>query len=458
MNDLHPRETLSSRLGFILLSVGTTIGLGNIWRFPYIVGEYGGGMFVMLYLLFLFIFGFPLLTMELAIGRKGGSNLAGSIQNITNNNRKWTIPAKILFSSNFILMFYYTTITGWLLAYAYYYCSGHFVNHTTSQQFNQCFTTLISNPFTCGSFMLLSVVIAMATCFLGLRRCVEKVIKVMMGLLFILIIILALKSLTLPKFGEAVKFYLVPDFQKFSNNIFSTIYAAMGQAFFTLSIGCMAIFGSYTDRKHTLSGEARTIIALDTFIALLAGFIIFPICFSFNVNVNSGPDLIFQSLPLTFANMSGGHWWGAIFFIFLSLAALTTIIGIFENIISFIQDELKMTRQISTILVSVFVAICSVPCVLGFSVLKHIHPMGGNSTILDFEDFIVAQTIIPFTALLITLFCISRFGWGMKNFLEEANTGSGSHFPKIIEKTIYLVPVLILIIFIFGYYQTFFAK
>lgn len=458
MNDLHPRETLSSRLGFILLSVGTTIGLGNIWRFPYIVGEYGGGMFVMLYLLLLFIFGFPLLTMELAIGRYGRSNLAGSIRNITGNDRKWVIPAKLLFSSNFLLMFYYTTISGWLLAYAGYYGFGSITQYTNNQQFSQCFSNLISNPYTSGGFMLLSVLIATIICFLGLQRCVEKVIKVMMGLLFILIIILALKSLTLPKFGEAVKFYLVPNFQKFNNNIFDTIYAAMGQAFFTLSIGCMAIFGSYTNKNHTLSGEARTIIALDTLVALLAGFIIFPICFSFDVDAGSGPDLIFQSLPLTFANMSGGRWWGAIFFIFLSLAALTTIIGVFENIISFIQEELKMKRHLATIVIGFIVSIMSIPCVLGFNVLKHIHPMGGNSTILDLEDFIVAQTIIPLAGLLVSLFCISKFGWGMKNFLEEANTGSGSHFPKIIEKTIYLVPVLILIIFIVGYYQTFFAK
>lgn len=355
-------------------------------------------------------------------------------------------------------MFYYTTISGWLLAYAGYYGFGSITQYTNNQQFSQCFSNLISNPYTSGGFMLLSVLIATIICFLGLQRCVEKVIKVMMGLLFILIIILALKSLTLPKFGEAVKFYLVPNFQKFNNNIFDTIYAAMGQAFFTLSIGCMAIFGCYTNKNHTLSGEARTIIALDTVVALLAGFIIFPICFSFDVDAGSGPDLIFQSLPLTFANMSGGRWWGAIFFIFLSLAALTTIIGVFENIISFIQEELKMKRHLATIVIGFIVSIMSIPCVLGFNVLKHIHPMGGNSTILDLEDFIVAQTIIPFTALLITLFCISKFGWGMKNFLEEANTGSGSHFPKIIEKTIYLVPVLILIIFIFGYYQTFFAK
>ena len=330
---MSERERLSSRLGFIMLSVGCAVGLGNVWRFPYIAGKYGGGMFVLLYLVFLVLLGFPLLVAELSIGRYGRATLVGSADKIMGGKSFWGILFRIVFAGNFILMTYYTVVSGWLLSYTKDYLTNSIGPCKTTGDFANFFTALTADPLTSALFMVITVCAATAICCGGLQKSVEKSVKIMMFLLFVLIAVLAVNALTLPGAANGMKFYLMPDWGKFSHNIGETVFAAMGQAFFTLSlgVGSIAIFGSYIDKSHSLSGEAITIIALDTLIALLAGVIIFPCCFSFGVDPGSGPGLIFIYLPNTIAKMSGGQWWGALFFIFLAIAALTTVIAVFEN-------------------------------------------------------------------------------------------------------------------------------
>ena len=452
------RETLGSRLGFILLSVGCAVGLGNVWRFPFITGKYGGGMFVLLYLTFLVLFGFPLLVMELSVGRAGRANLIGSIHRLSGGNRWWVTPIKFIFIGNLLLMMYYTTITGWLIAYTGYYADGTVMNCASPDAIGRFFQHMIADPLRSSLYMLAGVVITAAVCGAGLRRGVEKVVKVMMVMLFMLIAVLAVKAVTMPGAAAGLSFYLFPNWERFSQNIAETVFAAMGQAFFTLSIGIgsMAVFGSYTSRDQAMSGESATIIAIDTAIALLAGVIIFPICFSFGVDVNSGPGLIFISLPNIFNTMPAGRWWGALFFVFLSLAALTTTIAVFENMIAYLIDEWGIRRPFAAAVTGTAVALLSLPCVLGFNLWKSFQPLGAGTGILDLEDFIVSQNLLPIGALLIAVFCSFSFGWGWNRFLSEANAGRGWRFPVGLAWYFrWILPLLILAVFILGYYQLF---
>lgn len=447
------RESLATRLGFILLSVGCAVGLGNVWRFPYVAGTYGGGMFVLLYLMFLVLLGFPILTMELSVGRAGGANLIGSMRNLTGNDRRWVIPVKIVFLGNLLLMMYYTVISGWLLYYSVSYIDGTLMGCAGAAVADK-FSSLVGNPWLSALYMVIPVTIGAVMCAGGLQKGVEKSVKVMMLLLFLLIVILAGYALTTKGAAEGMKFYLKPDWQAFSGNFGETVFAAMGQAFFTLSIGVgsMAIFGSYIGKERRLAGESVVIIVLDTLIALLAGVIIFPICFSFGVDVGSGPSLIFVSLPNIFAGMTGGRWWGALFFIFLSLAALTTVIAVFENLIAFLIDEYKFKRSMAALLTGVAVAVLAMPCVLGFNLWKNIQPLGRGSDILTLEDFLVSQNLLPLGAMILVLFCGTRW----KTFIEESNQGKGLKFPGwLYFYCRYILPVIVLVIFVWGYLQFF---
>ena len=450
---MNKRESLGSRLGFILLSVGCAVGLGNVWRFPFVAGKYGGGMFVLLYLIFLALLGFPILTMELSIGRLGQANLIGSYRNITGNRRRWVIPAKLVFIGNFILMIYYTTVSGWLLAYSKKYIDGSLVNLAPGEV-GRSFGMLTGNPAVSAGYMLLTVFLAVIVCAGGLRNGVEKVVKYMMGALFVLIAVLAGYALTTRGCAEGLEFYLKPDWTRFAAAPGETVFAAMGQAFFTLSIGVgsMAIFGSYIGKERRLAGESIIIIALDTLIAFMAGVIIFPICFSYGVGVDAGPGLIFISLPNIFNDMAGGRFLGGLFFVFLSLAALTTVIAVFENLIAFLIDEAKLSRKVAALIVGVTVGVASLPCVFGFNLWKNFHPLGDGTAILDLEDFVVSQNLLPLGSLLIVLFC--SLNW--EKFYAEANTGSGIAFPRWLKNYCrYILPFIVTVIFVWGYINFF---
>ena len=451
---MEKRESLGSRLGFIMLSVGCAVGLGNVWRFPYVAGKYGGGIFVLLYLLFLLLLGFPILTMELAVGRAGGANIIGCMRDLTGNSRRWVIPVKVCFIGNLLLMMYYTVISGWLFAYTCSYIDGTIMNCQTAAEISGRFGTLVSNPWSSAGYMAVVVAAGVVMCAGGLQKSVEKSVKVMMFLLFLLIGILAGYALSTPGAAQGISFYLKPDWKAFSGDFGATVFAAMGQAFFTLSIGVgsMAIFGSYIGKERRLAGESVIIIMLDTLIAFFAGVIIFPICFSYGVNVESGPSLIFQSLPNIFTHMPGGRWWGMMFFIFLSLAALTTVVAVFENLIAFLMDELKMKRRNASLLTGVAVAVLSLPCVFGFNLWKNFQPLGKGSNVLDLEDFIMSQNLLPLGALVTVIFCTSR--WQL--FISESNTGKGIKFPgELYFFCKYILPVVVLVIFIWGYIQFF---
>ena len=454
------RESLGSRLGFLALAAGCTIGLGNVWRFPFITGKYGGGAFVLIYLVFLAILGYPILTMELAIGRAGGCNLVGGYRKLGGKygNIYYKLGA-LLFTGNFLLLMYYSSVTGWLGAYLAGYLNGTIVICRNTTETAAYFQSVISNPFTALSAMLSVTVFSTMICAIGLQKGVEKTVKWMMALLFVMLLILGIRSCFLPGAAKALKFYLLPDFSKIAQHgIGETLYAAMGQAFFTLSIGMgsMAIFGSYIDKKRSLGSESAVIISLDTFVALLSGLIVFPICFSYGVDVAQGPGLVFVSMPNIFNNMPFPQATGCTFFFFLLLAALTTLIAVIENITAFFIDEFKFSRVKAALISGFSIMILSIPCALGFGVLKHIQPLGKGSSILDFEDFIVSQNILPLGTFLILFFCISKYAWGWEKFAAEADTGTGFKFPK---KSLfylkYILPLLIAAVFITGYIQQF---
>ena len=443
-------------MGFIMLSVGCAVGLGNVWRFPYVTGKYGGGMFVLLYLFFLVLLGFPLLVGELAIGRCGQANLVGSADRITGNKKLWHILFQTVFTGNFILMIYYTVVTGWLLAYTVSYITGSITQCTTPATFGEFFGALTASPGKSVSYMLVTVAAATGVCCAGLRNGVEKSVKVLMFILFLLMLILGANALTLPGRDQGLNFYLMPNWEKFTSNIGETLYAAMGQAFFTLSLGVggIAIFGSYIKKTHSLAGEALTIISLDTLIAIVAGIIIFPCCFSFGVDPGSGPGLIFISLPNTFAQMAGGRYWGMFFFVFLAIAAFTTVIAVFENLIAYLMDQFKFKRVTASFITGAAVALCAIPCALGFNLWSKFQPLGKGSTILDLEDFIVSQNLLPLGALALAFFCSFKYGWGWQGFTTEANTGKGFKFPLWLRGYFrYLLPLLILTVMFFGYKQ-----
>lgn len=452
------REKLSSRLGFLLISAGCAVGLGNVWRFPYITGQYGGAAFVLLYLIFLVILGLPIMVMEFSVGRASQKSSAQSFDVLEPPKTKWHGIKYFAIGGNYLLMMFYTTVGGWMLNYCFKMLSGHFNGSLHTEEVSATFSNMLADPWQNIFWMLATIVIGFFICSRGLQNGVEKVSKYMMSCLFIVMLVLVVRAFTLPNAMEGLKFYLVPDFHKMiENGIGNAVFAAMGQAFFTLSlgIGSLAIFGSYIGKEHRLTQESLNVCILDTLVAFIAGLIIFPSCFSFGVAADSGPGLVFVTLPNVFNSMAGGSIWGFLFFLFMSFAALTTIIAVFENIVAYAMDS-GWTRKKAVLVNFVLIIVLSLPCALGFNILSDIQPLGVGTTIQDLEDFIVSNNLLPLGSLLYLMFCTHRYGWGWKNFINEANTGKGKKFPaKLFHYCAYILPVIILVIFFQGYIEKF---
>ncbi len=452
------RETIGSRLGFLLLSAGCAIGIGNVWRFPYITGEYGGALFVLFYIFFLLFVGLPVLTMEFTVGRAAQLNMGGALRKLEPKGTHWHKFGWMSIVGSYLLMMFYTTVTGWMLAYCWLMGSGK-LSSLSPEGVGQAFGSMIMDPKGMFAWMTVAVFIGFISCYMGLRDGVERIVKWMMSILLILMVALAIHSITLPGAAEGLSFYLAPDFSKITHaGIWSVLAAAMNQAFFTLSvgIGSMCIFGSYLTKERSLTGEAMYIVILDTFVAIVAGLIIFPACFSFDVHPNAGPGLLFVTLPNVFNAMDGGQFWGTIFFIFMSFAALSTVIAVFENIISYAIDVWGMTRKKAAIVNCLAIWILSIPCILGFNEWSEFQPLGKGTGILDLEDFLVSSTLLPLGSLLFLLFCTQRWGWGWNDFLKECNTGQGLRFPAWLRVYLtYVLPLIILALFAHGYYNIF---
>ena len=452
------RETLASRLGFLFLSAGCAIGLGNVWRFPYITGVYGGGAFVLLYLIFLIILGLPVIIMEFAVGRASRQNVAGAFYKLQKPGTKWHIFGYIAIAGNYLLMMFYTTVAGWMLYYFFAMLKGD-LSGLNPEQTGAFFGAMLSKPDLMITWMLITVVIGFVVCAGGLRNGVERVAKIMMSFLFVIMLVLVVRSVTLPGASKGIAFYLKPDFNRMMENGFwSAVYAAMGQAFFTLSlgIGAMTIFGSYIEKERSLTGESLSILGLDTLAAFMAGLIIFPASASFGVDAGAGPGLVFVTLPNIFNALPAGRFWGSLFFLFMSFAAMTTVIAVFENIVSYAIDILHWSR-IKAVIVNAFViAVLSIPCALGFNVLSAIQPLGEGSGILDLEDFIVSNNLLPLGSMVFLIFCCSKNGWGWDNFIAEADTGEGIRFPRKLRFYItWILPAIVFAIFILGYIEKF---
>lgn len=448
------REKFGSRLGFILISAGCAIGLGNVWRFPYVTGQYGGSAFVLIYLFFLLILGLPIMVMEFSVGRASQASAAVSFDRLEPEGSKWHWYKYGAMAGNYLLMMFYTTIGGWMLLYFYKIAAGHFQGMDAAAIEGE-FSGLMARPGLMTVCMVLMVLLCFGVCSMGLQKGVEKITKVMMLLLLGLMIVLAIHSIMLPGAGAGLEFYLLPDFGKVKEaGAAEVIFAAMGQSFFTLSlgIGAIAIFGSYIDKRRRLTGEAICVTVLDTCVALIAGLIIFPACFAFGVNPGSGPSLIFITLPNIFNSLSGGRIWGTLFFLCMVFAAASTIIAVFENILSFAIDLTGCSRKKAVICNLIAMILLSMPCVLGFNVLSGLEPLGSGSTVLDFEDFLVSNNLLPLGSLVYTLFCTSRYGWGWEKFYQEANSGEGIRFPKWVRVYVsYILPIIVLVIFVQGY-------
>ena len=457
---MEKRERFSSRLGFILISAGCAIGLGNVWRFPYITGQYGGAAFVLIYLLFLIILGMPIMVMEFAVGRASQKSAVRSFHVLEPKGSKWHLTGYAAMAGNYLLMMFYTTVGGWMLAYVLKMATGEFVG-LSPEEVGNVFGNMLAQPGYMTAWMIVAVLIGFFVCSLGLQNGVERITKVMMSCLFIILLALCVRSVTLPGAGEGISFYLIPNFHRMLEaGIGEVVYAAMGQAFFTLSlgIGAMSIFGSYISKDRSLTGETVSICALDTIVALLAGLAIIPACFAFGIDAGQGPGLVFVTMPNVFNQMVGGQLWGTLFFVFMSFAALSTIIAVFENIISFAMDLWGWERKKAVVFNVILILILSMPCVLGFNIWSDFAPLGAGSTVQDLEDFIVSNNLLPLGSLLYLLFCTSRYGWGWDNFIAEADAGVGLKFPKAIRFYVsYILPLLILFIFITGWWQKFFG-
>lgn len=447
------RESFKSRLGFLLVSAGCAIGIGNVWRFPYVAGENGGGLFVLLYLVFLILMGLPVLTMELAVGRASRRSAVQAYQALEKPGSRWHIHGWFAILGCYLLMMYYTTVSGWMISYCVKFVTGTFRSGMSTADTSAVFSSLLSSPLQMGFFMILTVVAGFLICSKGLQDGLEKISKFMMIALLFLIIILAAHSLTLSGASEGLSFYLIPRFSTVQNvGLGNVISAAMNQAFFTLSLGvaAMEIFGSYMSKDNTLAGEGIRICALDTFVAIMAGLIIFPACFSYGVEVNAGPQLIFITLPNVFVNMSGGRIWGSLFFLFMTFASFSTVIAVFENIMSFCMDMFGISRRKAALINCIIILIASLPCVLGYNLWSDLHLIGGRD-VLDSEDFLVSNLLLPLGSLVYLLFCVTRWGWGFDNYLEEANTGKGIKISRFLKPYFqFILPVLILIILIQG--------
>lgn len=447
------RESFKSRLGFILVSAGCAIGIGNVWRFPYVAGENGGGLFVLLYLIFLVLMGIPVLTMELAVGRASRKSAVLGYKKLEKPKSKWHIHGWFCMLGCYLLMMYYTTVSGWMTSYFYKFATGTFESGMTSEQVSGVFSQLQSNPIEMVIWMAIITILGFLVCSRGIQKGIEKVSKVMMIALLVLILALAVNSILLSGAGEGLKFYLVPDFEKVSEiGIGNIVSAAMNQSFFTLSLGiaAMEIFGSYMSKDNTLPGESVKICALDTFVAIMAGLIIFPACFSYGVEPDQGPALIFITLPNVFVNMAGGRIWGTLFFLFMTFACFSTIIAVFENIISFCIDMFKISRKKSVVINAVIILIASLPCVFGFNIWSGFELFGQN--VLGMEDFLVSNILLPVGSLIYLLFCVTKFGWGFDNYLTECNTGKGMKFARFLKPYFqFVLPILVLIVLVQGF-------
>ena len=455
------RERLGSRLGFILLSAGCAIGIGNVWKFPYMVGQNGGGAFVLIYLFFLLVLGIPVMTIEFSLGRASQKSPVRLYQQLEPKGSKWHYHGYVALSGNYLLMMFYTTVGGWMIQYFLSTASGKF-NGLSTQQVEEAFNqSVCGNPVTMVGFMALVVVLGFFICSFGLQRGLERVTKYMMIALLVIMVILAINSFTMDGAKEALSFYLKPDFQKMQEiGVGNVVVAAMTQAFFTLSlgIGAMAIFGSYIGKERSLMGESINVAILDTFVALVSGLIIFPACFAFGVSPGEGPSLIFVTLPNIFNHMAGGRLWGSLFFVFMAFAAFSTVLAVFENIMSCCMDLTGWSRKKTAAINIVLMILLSLPCVLGFNVWSGFQPFGPGSNVLDLEDFLVSNLWLPLGSLVYLLFCTSRYGWGWKNFQNEANDGGGIKVRDGIRFYVsYILPLIVLVIFVLGIRDKFFA-
>ena len=447
------RDSFGSRLGFILVSAGCAIGIGNVWKFPYVAGQNGGGVFVLFYLLFLLCMGVPVLTMELAVGRASRKSAVLGYKELEKPGSKWHNHGCFCIIVCYLLMMYYTTVSGWMLSYFVKFIKGDFVSGMDASAVGGAFSDMLANPGEMALFMIIMVVAGFLVCSFGIQKGLEKISKFMMLALLVLIVVLAIHSILLPGSGEGLAFYLLPDLKKATEiGLGNVAVAAMNQSFFTLSLGiaAMEIFGSFMSKDHTLGGEAVRICALDTFVAVMSGLIIFPACFSFGIQPDQGPSLIFVTLPNVFVNMAGGRLWGSLFFLFMTFASFTTVIAVFENLISSCIDNFGWSRKKSVLANCIFILVASLPCVLGYNLWKDVRPINGKD-ILDSEDFIVSNLLLPIGSLVYLLFCVTKWGWGFDKYLEEANTGSGIKLPKWLKWPFMIVlPVLILVILITG--------
>ena len=446
------RESFRSRLGFLLVSAGCAIGIGNVWRFPYIAGKNGGGYFVLFYLICLLVMGVPVLTMELAVGRASRKSAILSYKKLEKPGQKWHIHGWFCLAGCYLLMMYYTTVTGWMVSYFGRFLTGAFTAEMTAEAVSGVFGTLLSSPGEMAIWTEIVVLLGFVVCSFGLRNGLERISKIMMLALLALIALLAVHSLTLPGAKEGMKFYLLPSVDSIrENGLGNLIVDAMNQAFFTLSLGiaAMEIFGSYMSEQHALAGEAVRICALDTLVALMAGTIIFPACFSFGVKPNQGASLIFETLPNVFVNMKGGRLWGTLFFLFMIFASFSTVLAVLENIISVCMDTFGWSRKKAALINGLLLAVLSLPCVLGFNVWSHVQ-LGGRG-VLDMEDFAVSNLLLPIGSLVYLLFCVTKWGWGFDKYLAEANRGSGLKLsPKLKPYFQWVLPVLILLILVQG--------
>ena len=443
------RERLGSRLGFILLSAGCAIGCGNVWKFPWLTGQNGGGAFVVLYLIFLVILGLPVMVMEFALGRASQASPVGLYQKLEKPGQKWHIHGKVALVANFLLMMFYTSVTGWILYFFVSFLTGKMTGITDEASSN-LFGGMLSNPAVMVGFMAIVVVMGFAILSIGLQKGVENVTKYMMVALLFLMIVLAVNSFTMAGAKEGLTFYLKPDFTKVTGN---TVVAAMNQSFFTLSlgIGSMAIFGSYIGKERSLMGESINVLVLDTFVAIVAGLIIFPACYTFDVEPGAGPGLLFVTMAKVFNNMSGGRWWGTLFFLFMFFAAMSTILAVFENILACMREITGWGRKKASIICGVMVLVLSIPCALGFNLWSGFVPFNTGSSFLDLEDFFVSYCALPLGSLCYVLFCTTKKGWGFENFLKEANEGKGLKFPKWLYPYLrYVLPIIIIVLFVVG--------
>lgn len=455
---MEKREKFASRLGFLLISAGCAIGIGNVWRFPYITGQYGGAAFVLIYLFFLVVLGLPIMAMEFAVGRASRKSCAVSFRVLEPAGTKWHWYAWLGMAGNYLLMMFYTTVAGWMLAYVVKMLRGAFTG-ASAEAVGGIFNDMLAQPGPQIFWMIVAVVLGFGVCSLGLQNGVEKITKAMMVCLLLLMVALAVRSVTLPGAGEGLKFYLVPDFGRLvEQGVGNVVYAAMGQAFFTLSlgIGAMAIFGSYIGKERRLFGEAINVGVLDTCVAFVSGLIIFPSAFAFGVNPGQGPSLIFVTLPNVFNAMPGGQLWGALFFVFLFFAALSTVTAVFENILACWMDRFGISRGRAVLANLVLIFLLSLPCLLGNNLWSGVKALGMG--IMDWEDFLVSNNLLPIGSMIYLLFCCisKKYGWGYDHFLEEANQGRGVRFPAQFRLYFkYVLPVIVLIIFIMGYWDKF---